>query len=299
MSVLLIVAIVILFPSGGPSIDDNLRSGQAHEHTTAIAIPESIKNNDGQYRSETTEEVRDTIDSAVSEIREEEEKEILKSENTLSAAISTAGQYVRIGLKKLLGSNSVMSEDDINDMVQAVEERLTDEVANELRQKANVIATTEEDNINDNATADNEAGIDVTTIEDSVHENEEAAIEAIRSELGSTADQLQKALRVKAQEAEKQILEDRLSARLGKKVKLTIMDDEIDGVEELLAGLPELKGEKKSVEKQVVAYDDPGSLAIQPNSVSALAFNTGDSSTAAAPPAKVKSGGFDDDGVSN
>ena len=299
ISAILILAITILVPSGTGTVDDNLRSGQAQHTTSAISKPSS---NDDQYASEATEELRSTINDAVDDIKSAEEEEIAKEQSTLNAAIATAGDFVRFGLKKLLGGDSNVSETEIDNMVKEVEERLTEDTTKELRSKADEFVTEEEDRIDDNTTAEEAAGVPVTSIEEDVYEQEEAAIDNVKTEIDETAEQMRKAMREKAQEAEKQILEERLSVKLGKKVKLMIVDDEISGVDDLLKDLSVLKGGEPATRATGTSQTGTSAVGSQayggPNSVSASAYNTGSSQAAGAPAAK-DNGGFSDDEINN
>lgn len=160
----------------------------------------------------------------------------------LSAAIETAGDFARIGLKKIFGTATDVTEEDINEMVDEVEKRLTDDVNKELQSKADSLVEKEKDELTTTVERDEENGYFVESIEEDVHHKEAQAIHNVKTEIDETTAQIRKAMLEKTQELEKQILEERLSKRLGKKVKLVIIEDEITGVDELLDDLTALRG---------------------------------------------------------
>jgi hypothetical protein len=85
-----------------------------------------------------------------------------------------------------------------------------------------------------------ENGYDAIEIEEDVYDDERQAVNAIKVGITAEATHVQQSLSARATEIEKAILEERLSAKLGKRVKLVIEEDEVrpmEGDDELFHGL--------------------------------------------------------------
>jgi len=245
-----LVFIFMAMPSGrAPDLDDNLRSGQAqHAATNSVAASKPAttkynnKNSVGNNNDDDQdgEEITAELTNAHDEIEKAEVEELEKEKSVLDGAIQTAGDFVQIGLTKLLGDTDT-TEEEIKEMVKEVENKLTEEVNEELESTAEKLIKQAEARVDDTVANDEDNGYGMETIRDDMVQTEERVIYNAKSQLDETADRMRKQMLKKAQELEKEILEKRLSERLGKQVKLIILDDEVQDVDHLLDGLTTLK----------------------------------------------------------
>jgi hypothetical protein len=149
-------------------------------------------------------------------------------------------QSLRIGMGKMLGSN--VSDEELEEIAKEVQDKLTDSVTSELQQDAEGFLQDQVYKIDNNVDNEEAEGMGYATIENDVMDQEQDAVINIREQISNAAVDMKTGLRGRAAEIEKQILEERLSLRLGKKVKLVVVGDEIEGVEDLFDGLPSLGG---------------------------------------------------------
>jgi hypothetical protein len=153
-------------------------------------------------------------------------------------------QSLRIGMGKMLGSN--VSDEELEEIAKEVQDKLTESVNSELQEDAQGFLRDEVNKIENNVDNEQGEGRDYTTIENDVFDQEQDAVINVRDEISDAAVDMKTGLRGRAAEIEKQILEERLSLKLGKKVKLVIVDDEIEGVNDLFNGLPSLGGSQSN-----------------------------------------------------
>jgi hypothetical protein len=145
---------------------------------------------------------------------------------------------------KMLGSN--VSDEELEEIAKEVQDKLTETVTSELKEDAQEFLQDEVNKIDSNVDNEEAGGKDYATIENDVMDQEQDAVMHVREEISNAAVDLKTGLRGRAAEIEKQILEERLSLKLGKKVKLVIVDDEIEGVNDLFNGLPSLGGSQSN-----------------------------------------------------
>jgi hypothetical protein len=119
---------------------------------------------------------------------------------------------------------------------------LTETVNSELQEDAQGFLRDEVNKIENNVDNEQGEGRDYATIESDVMDQDQDAVINVREEISNAAVDMKTGLRGRAAEIEKQILEERLSLKLGKKVKLVVVGDEIEGVDDLFNGLPSLGG---------------------------------------------------------
>jgi hypothetical protein len=141
---------------------------------------------------------------------------------------------------KMFGSN--VSDEELEEMAKEVEDKLTETVTSELKEDAQEFLEDEVNKIDNNVDNEEAEGQDYRTIENDVMDQEQDSVIHVREEISDAAIDMKTGLRGRAAEIEKQILEERLSLRLGKKVKLVVVGDEIEGVDDLFNGLPSLGG---------------------------------------------------------
>jgi len=137
---------------------------------------------------------------------------------------------------KLLGNNA--SDEELEEIANKVQDRLTQNVTAELQQNADDFAHEEVEKIDNAVDIEEMEGEDYEFIEGDVMIRKQDAILHVREEISDAAVDMKTSLRGKAAEIEKEILEERLSKRLGKKVKLVVVDDQIQGIDDLFNGLP-------------------------------------------------------------
>jgi hypothetical protein len=148
-----------------------------------------------------------------------------------------------MGMGKMLGSN--MSDEELEEIAKEVESKLADSVDtlnSELKEDAQGFLQDEVNQIENNVDTEQEEGVSYGTIENDVMASDQAAVIRVRDEISDEATAMRASLRGRAAEFEKEVLEERLSERLGKKIKLVVVDDEIQGIDELFNGLPSFGG---------------------------------------------------------
>lgn len=257
------VFVVFFLFSGGDgssSNNDNLRSGQAHHSTVAkepispmetTGDPAEMYDPSDPHASSSTltatetegvvvieENLQEAMDEVTEDIKEAEEAQIQEKEQMIEKSSSGIANILRIGMGKLFGSTLTNAE--VDQVAGLVEGQLVTEATEMLRHQADDITNREIDNLEGMVNDEEEAGVGTNEIEEDVYEQEPGAVGAIKVDIDAAAISVNDKLKARATEIEKAILEERLSAKLGKRVKLVIVDDEIAGVEgsdELFHGL--------------------------------------------------------------
>ena len=235
---LAICGFVVIFLSAGGSgkaDTDNLRSGQAHHAVDSVAVPAFSSSGYDSEKDAASEmmvdqELQEAVEEVEDEIQEAEAQELRKEDTVLEAKASELGNSLRLRLGGLF--SKTLTFDEMNAVATEVEHELTTEVENELRDKADEIAERDIANIEDLIDAEEEAGIDPDEIEEDMYNQESFALKELRTDIDQAADHLKENMKVRAAEIEKEILELRLSAKLGRKIKLVIVDDEVQGLED-------------------------------------------------------------------
>jgi len=215
-----------------------LREGQAYHSSTATTPLPDDNNNGSDYPDLAEEDVNETIEEATEEITVAEDEELAKETSMLGSAVNSMGNKLRIGLGKLLGKN--VDDEELESIASEVETKLNNKVGEELQEAADQLTENEVDKMESNVDEDMQEGVGTEGIEEDVWNQERGAESRIRSGIDSAADEIQAGMKKKAAEIEKEILEQRLTERLGKPVKLVIVDDEVKGVDDLFEGLDNL-----------------------------------------------------------
>lgn len=198
----------------------------------------SDNNNDGEDEND-SDAIAASVETVKTELEEFEEVELKNSETILWSAIETAGDYMRKSLMKIFGSEE---EAEVNAIVKEVEENLRTQAHETLSNDASAIIGNQEEKLDELVEEDDEQGVGVVGIQQDVQSFETEAMSDLKHKLDEDTKHIRERLEHDALLAEKKVLEERLSLRLGKKVELKILDDDISGVDELLAGLPRLGG---------------------------------------------------------
>lgn len=235
---------------------DQVRSGQArlptramnrtanhavndapHHHAGGIGDTDdagpTFGGNSGVRGKESEEDMSEWVDVTIEDLRKAEKDELQKEKNILSSALSAMQSGIRSGLAAMLGKSS--DDQEVKDIAQEVETRLSDAVNEELDEKGDDIEKTIEEEIEMKVDLEVDDGVDMREIEQDVQIHEAENTQEVRSEIDQAADEIAQNLQLKAAMLEKDIMEKRLSAKLGRPIKLKIVEDRLEGVEEALA----------------------------------------------------------------
>ena len=229
-----IILIVILYMIPAPQNvnNDNLRSGQASSETSNY-----VNHPDTDDHIDSIE-----IAQAHQDIEAEEQDMLATTQKYLSYAVSTAGVYVKMGMNQLLGNAQDLTPQDIEEMAQEVQQQLQTETNQQLQAEADRLVESEEEKLDEQVQEDEDELMPADEIRQDLAEQEDLAVAHVRQEMDRKAEAIAKQLEKRAQEIEIEILEKRLEEKLGHKVKVVVMEDEIQSVEGLLEGLPNLGG---------------------------------------------------------
>lgn len=177
------------------------------------------------------------MDEARDDIKEAEEAQLQEEGKMLDTATSGMANMVRIGIGRLFGST--LTNDEVEQVANQVEGQLKIEANKMLRTRADTITNREIDNLEGMVEEEEESGLLTDEIGADVSEQGFGAAIAVKDDIDAAAISIKDSLKARATEIEKAILEERLSAKLGKRVKLVIMDDElkVEGDDALFLGL--------------------------------------------------------------
>lgn len=247
VSVVISVFLVLFLSSGGSETanNENLRSGQAHHATVGEVSAQGASKTataGNPYASEGVESVimdeenlQEAMDKATEDINEAENVQLHKEEAMLDKGTKGVTNMIRIGLGKLFGST--LTNEEVEQVAAQVEGDLMTEANMNLRTRADAIATKELNNIEGLVEHEQDAGYETDKIGRDVYVRESGAVDAVKENIDAAAIAIKDSMKSRAAEIEKTILEERLSKKLGKRVKLVIMNDEIQGFDELFEGL--------------------------------------------------------------
>lgn len=237
------VVLALLGMAGTPNTTDR-ESGRAH-HVEKASMNSNSSPDDSYdpsiYPSIGETDVRDAIAGAMDKIETAEKDEMQKEKSMLESTVTAAGGMIRSGIDKLLGGN--LDDEEIEEIVSEVEERLRIGFDEDLEAKADQITQNYEDEIENAVDNAERERVSYDTIEKDIWDREDVAVKATRGEIDSAAELLHTNLRGRASQIEKEILEKRLSARFGRPVTIVIGDDlELESLDNLFAGLPSSGG---------------------------------------------------------
>jgi hypothetical protein len=250
------VAFLVLFFSSGSSSskttksssstrqhrsDDAFISGQAKRAPTVPVDPNVDPHTTSIDTAMVDEELVEQVRSqAIHDLQQTENSELQLVEQKLDTETKSLGNSIRLGLGSLFGK--ALSPDEMEKVAADVEGKLRADNHSSLRGQATTIANREIDSIASVTTEDEREGLAYDDIRNDVYEYEQGAADSMRTDIDGAAQQLHDSMRQRAADMEKEILEERLSAKLGKKVKLVIVDNDIQGaqVDGLLWGLDNL-----------------------------------------------------------
>ncbi|KAL7565289.1 hypothetical protein ACA910_014580 [Epithemia clementina (nom. ined.)] len=179
---------------------------------------------------ETEKDMSDVMDVATKDIEDAEEAEVKKEESMLSSALKSMSQGIRSSLSALLGSNS--NNEEIDQMASEVEAKLNKTITDEFEADADVIRDEIIWELDLGADVEEDYGVDYKKIEDDIMQHEKKSLDDVRSRIDDRAQEIQKKLDFRAALIEKEIMEQQLSKQLGFDVKLTVVDNRVDGVQQ-------------------------------------------------------------------
>jgi hypothetical protein len=187
----------------------------------------SSKTTQDMYMDEASEIDSENVEviliEATEEIQDAEVAQLEVETKKIESMTTKVTNQLRIGIGKLFGNT--LSNDEIEDVASLVQTQLKDEAQSSLRSKANDVTKTAIANLEDKVSDEEETGLDEITIEQNVGKSQTKAINSIKYSIDTEVNHVRDTLPQRATEIEKAILEERLSAKLGKRVKLIIDED--------------------------------------------------------------------------
>jgi hypothetical protein len=186
----------------------------------------------------------------VEDLRLAETQEVKAEEAKAQSALGKLGSGLRIGLGKLFGDKA--TDQEIEDIAVAVEAEVTSEVNQEIEVASEQILEDEVDKVRDRVQRLRDDGESDGAIAQGVAAQEDEDVSELRHSVDEIEGRVEKSIKTRESMAEKKILEDKLSKKLGKKVKLTFVEQEerFDGMDEVMKELPSLRGSQSAHKKR-------------------------------------------------
>jgi hypothetical protein len=215
----------------------NLRSGQAMHPSTAtttsttnttssttLGVTEETTKGDVVHEVESLQE---TLDTAADDVEEAAEDQLEKNEDgLLSKALNSMESVIKASVAKLLGDDASVTA--IDELTQEVEGALVSNATEELEQRAEEIGQKETDGIREQVELGSAMGESNGELLQEVHDSEAETLITVRDEVDNAAVDIRQHLRERAAQLEKSIMEKRLSERLGRPIKLAIVDGDVE-----------------------------------------------------------------------
>lgn len=259
---IMIITLVAFFATmgggGKTESEKNLRSGQTHHatssgqaqhatstgtgsQTTAIQSPASAgagaKGSAGgdwfegsekyDVEAEESGNLKDTVELVEVAITNTEHDEIAaQEEGLLGNAMKSMQSVIKSGVEKLMGTDA--TEEEVETLTEEIEAALVNDTMSKLTFIADKSADQEMDAIEDEVEEEAEVGITAGKIEEDVADDGAEAVIRVREAVDIAAIDLQQTMRERAAEIEKRIMEQRLSTRLGRTVKLQIIEGAVE-----------------------------------------------------------------------
>ena len=246
------VFFVIVGGGGGQSSASSRlpQSGQASEHTQSIVDNNSYGNTSGDDATSPSytntgyedQNLGYEEEQAALELAKEGEDDLENEKSLLSTAVSGLGSFLYKSVSSLLGGKA--SDEEINEIVHAVEAEVLIQASDALEEKEEEIVVDEINQLHIAVEQEEEEGVDAYQTERDIWTHEGESKAHIKTVMHSSEQDLESDLQERSIEAEKAILEKRLSLKLGKKVTLLINDDRdsLVDVDNMLEDLPNLRG---------------------------------------------------------
>lgn len=256
MVVALLVGLV-MGSTGDGSNSISLRSPGQAQHDSNGMITGAIENEANSPWSSSSsstpgsDPVGDALEEIDSELIEAEGEELSKVETEIDNDIMSAVDSVRNKVSSFLDGKTIGTDSSATPLLSAEEiEEMTEYMAEELEVEASEAIEIEASEIVDEAMEFVEEEVDIEEAEGinkeeiarDIYNQEPEEVAAVHTRIHQVGEHIHGSLRQQALEIEKQILEQRLSEKLGKQVKLMIVEDEIADIDGLLDGLTTLVG---------------------------------------------------------
>ena len=236
--------------TGGTITDDDVGGNDDDAYSTGVAANGLVGNSGSgsstsdysglrgspQGDGDTEQDMSNLVDVVENAIENAEEAEVKKEESMLSGAVKGMGGSIRSGLASLFGSNANAAE--VEEIAVEVEKELEDDVDKEMEAEGTYIKTGAIYELDNRAEIEDASGIPISQIETDVKEHEQEVLDDVRLQVDEKAHEIQDKLSFKTAMIEKEIMEKRLSKQLGYQVKLQVVNDRVEGVQQALANAP-------------------------------------------------------------
>jgi len=226
------------FNSGGDGDGTGTSSYGGSSSSSSSSSSSYSSGNTNGYGS--YDKVHETLYQAEDNIAEIAEEEVENEKGILASAVSKLGTSIYNGIAGILGGS--VSNDELQDIVNEVQEELRADSVAELEDAAFDIAQNALENMDEQEEVDEGSGKSAEDIVRDIARGETDAIVTVVRGIDDVERDIESSMSDKALEIEKKILEDRLSKKLGRPVEIRIKDNVLEGDEDLLAGLPNLTG---------------------------------------------------------
>ena len=169
------------------------------------------------------ESIEVVLEEAAEEIIDAETAHLAVETTEIDTTTTKITNNIRIGIGKFFGTT--LSNDEMEAVATQVQTQLKNEAQTKLRSKADFITKNAIATIGEKVSNEEDINMDESAIEKGVFNDQQKAVHNIKFEMDSELNAVQIALPSRAIEIEKAILEERLSLKLGKRVKLVIDED--------------------------------------------------------------------------
>ena len=169
------------------------------------------------------ENIQIVVEEATEEIQDAEISLLAVESKEIETMTTKVVNHLRIGIGKLFGNS--LSSDELEAVATQVQLQLNNEAQTKLRSKADFITKNAIATLGEKVSDEEGNDIPELKIEEDVLSDQKKAVRDIKFGIDAEFNSVQKALPSRAIEIEKAILEERLSTKLGKRVKLVIDED--------------------------------------------------------------------------
>lgn len=174
------------------------------------------------------------------EIEQAEKDEFEHDQAQIATAMTTATNRFSSVLSHAMKDHAGVI--DLQSVTSEVKNKLEEEASSQFQQRATDILDEEMERFEAGVEQDRKEGYGLNFIKSDMVQSKQAVVSSMRQEMHDAAADVSSNVLSRAQQIELQILEDRLSQKLGKTVKLHFVEDDIQGIDDLFTGLPNLGG---------------------------------------------------------
>jgi hypothetical protein len=169
------------------------------------------------------EDIQIVLEEAAEEIKDAKTAQLAVGTTAIDTTTTKITNNLRIGIGKRFGAT--LSNDEMEAVATQVQTQLKNEAQTKLRSKADYITKNAIATIEEKVSDEEDINMDESAIEKGVFNDQQKAVRDIKYGMDAELNAVQKILPSRAIEIEKAILEERLSLKLGKRVKLVIDED--------------------------------------------------------------------------